>query len=45
MCSVNSKIIQVLQWLQQRGIFTSAATLTLALTYAGAHNKSLAAAQ
>eukprot|EP00953_Heterococcus_sp_UTEX-ZZ885_P033054 17219-Heterococcus_DN1.PRE.2 len=45
MCSVDSKTIPVLRWLQQYGIFNSAATLTLALNYAGAGNTNLAAAQ
>jgi hypothetical protein len=44
-CSVDSNTILMLQWLQQRGIFDSAATLTLALNYAGANNTGLAAAQ
>jgi hypothetical protein len=45
MCSVDSKTIPVLQWLQQHNIFDSAATLTLAFNYAGAGNTNLAAAQ
>jgi hypothetical protein len=45
MCSVDSKTIPVLQWLQQHNIFDSAATLTLALNYAGAGNTNLAATQ
>jgi hypothetical protein len=41
----DSKIMPVLHCLQQRGVFDSAANLTLALNYAGANNTSLAAIQ